>query len=29
MYIIVAGGGMVGGGIVRRLLDNKHSMTWF
>jgi len=27
MYIIVAGGGMVGGGIVRRLLDNKHDVV--
>jgi len=27
MYIIVAGGGMVGGGLVRRLLDNKHDVV--
>ena len=24
MYVVVAGGGMVGGGLVRGLLDNKH-----
>jgi len=27
MYVIVAGGGMVGGGLVRRLLDNKHDVV--
>ena len=27
MYILVAGGGMVGGGLVRRLLDNKHDVV--
>ncbi len=27
MYIVVAGGGMVGGGLVRRLLDNKHDVV--
>ncbi|UCC97225.1 MAG: TrkA family potassium uptake protein [Phycisphaerales bacterium] len=27
MYIIVAGGGMVGGVLVRRLLDNKHDVV--
>ncbi len=27
MYIVVAGGGMVGGGVVRRLLDNKHDVV--
>lgn len=27
MYIIVAGGGMVGGGLVRSLLDNKHDVV--
>lgn len=27
MYIIVAGGGMVGGGLARRLLDNKHDVV--
>lgn len=27
MYIVVAGGGMVGGGLVRKLLDNKHDVV--
>jgi trk system potassium uptake protein TrkA len=27
MYIVVAGGGMVGGGLVHRLLDNKHDVV--
>lgn len=27
MYIVVAGGGMVGGGLVRRLLENKHDVV--
>jgi trk system potassium uptake protein TrkA len=27
MYIVVAGGGMVGGGLVRSLLDNKHDVV--
>ena len=27
MYVIIAGGGMVGGGLVRRLLDNKHDVV--
>jgi trk system potassium uptake protein TrkA len=27
MYIVVAGGGMVGGLLVRRLLDNKHDVV--
>ncbi|MGD8786971.1 MAG: TrkA family potassium uptake protein [Phycisphaerales bacterium] len=27
MYIVVTGGGMVGGGLVRRLLDNKHDVV--
>ncbi len=27
MYIVVAGGGMIGGGLVRRLLDNKHDVV--
>ncbi len=27
MYVIVAGGGMVGGGLVRRLLDNRHDVV--
>ncbi len=27
MYIIVAGGGMVGGGLARRLLANKHDVV--
>jgi trk system potassium uptake protein TrkA len=27
MYIIVAGGGMVGGGLVRRLLESKHDVV--
>ncbi len=27
MYILVTGGGMVGGGLVRRLLDNKHDVV--
>ena len=27
MYVVVAGGGMVGGGLVRRLLDNKHDVV--
>jgi len=27
MYVLVAGGGMVGGGLVRRLLDNKHDVV--
>lgn len=27
MYIVVAGGGMVGGVLVRRLLDNKHDVV--
>jgi len=27
MYIIVTGGGMVGGGLVRSLLDNKHDVV--
>jgi trk system potassium uptake protein TrkA len=27
MYVIVAGGGMVGGGLVRSLLDNKHDVV--
>lgn len=27
MYIVIAGGGMVGGGLVRRLLDNKHDVV--
>jgi len=27
MYVIVAGGGMVGGRLVRRLLDNKHDVV--
>ena len=26
MYVVVAGGGMVGGGLVRSLLDNKHDV---
>lgn len=26
MYIVITGGGMVGGGLVRRLLDNKHDV---
>jgi Trk K+ transport system NAD-binding subunit len=24
MYVIVIGGGMVGGGLVRQLMENKH-----
>ncbi len=27
MYIVVNGGGMVGGGLVHRLLDNKHDVV--
>ena len=27
MYIVVAGGGMVGGGLARRLLENKHDVV--
>lgn len=27
MYIVVAGGGMIGDGLVRRLLDNKHDVV--
>ena len=27
MYVVVAGGGMVGGGLVRGLLDNKHDVV--
>ena len=27
MYVVVAGGGMVGGLLVRRLLDNKHDVV--
>lgn len=27
MYIVVAGGGMVGGGLIRKLLDNKHDVV--
>lgn len=27
MYIVVIGGGMVGGGLVRRLMDNKHDVV--
>ena len=27
MYIVVAGGGMVGGGLVRSLLENKHDVV--
>ena len=27
MYIVVAGGGLIGGGLVRRLLDNKHDVV--
>ena len=27
MYVVVAGGGMVGGGLVRRLLANKHDVV--
>jgi trk system potassium uptake protein TrkA len=27
MYVVVAGGGMVGGGLCRRLLDNKHDVV--
>jgi len=27
MYIVVTGGGMVGGGLVRSLLDNKHDVV--
>lgn len=27
MYIIVAGGGMVGGGLIKRLLENKHDVV--
>jgi len=27
MYVVVAGGGMVGGGLVRSLLDNKHDVV--
>jgi len=27
MYIIVAGGGMVGGELIRKLLDNKHDVV--
>ena len=27
MYVIVAGGGMVGGGLVHSLLDNKHDVV--
>jgi len=27
MYVVVAGGGMIGGGLVRRLLDNKHDVV--
>lgn len=27
MYIVIAGGGMVGGGLVRMLLDNKHDVV--
>ncbi len=27
MYVLVAGGGMVGGVLVRRLLDNKHDVV--
>jgi len=26
MYIIVAGGGMVGGGLIKKLLENKHDV---
>lgn len=27
MYVLVAGGGMIGRGLVRRLLDNKHDVV--
>lgn len=27
MYIVVTGGGMVGGGLIRKLLDNKHDVV--
>ena len=27
MYVVVAGGGMVGGGLVHRLLENKHDVV--
>ena len=27
MYVVIAGGGMVGGGLCRRLLDNKHDVV--
>ncbi len=27
MYIVITGGGMVGGGLVRMLLDNKHDVV--
>ena len=27
MYIIITGGGMVGGGLLRMLLDNKHDVV--
>ncbi|MBN2136326.1 MAG: TrkA family potassium uptake protein [Sedimentisphaerales bacterium] len=27
MYVVVIGGGMVGGGLVRRLMDNKHDVV--
>lgn len=27
MYVLIAGGGMVGGGLIRRLLDNKHDVV--
>ena len=27
MYVVITGGGMVGGGLVHRLLDNKHDVV--
>jgi Trk K+ transport system NAD-binding subunit len=27
MYIVVAGGGMVGGVLIRRLIENKHDVV--
>ena len=27
MYIVIAGGGMVGGGLARKLLENKHDVV--
>jgi len=27
MYILIAGGGMVGGGLARRLIENKHDVV--